>query len=704
MSKKLRPLILSLLTSSLIIGTGPTEAASDIRLQDSHIQPDYVEVERLKSTKEVIVIAKEDIKGKGYKNLGEVLNDVPGISVGLTGWGDIDIRGQGSEQAQRNIQVMLDGAPITTLTSHPFMNDYNYIPVDNIEKIEVIPGGGSVMYGSGASGGVVNITTNLKRLNEPSKSASVMLGQGEKTGTFNLGDKVNDQLTYQFSYTKTNKDMYFVDTYRNSEYWAGGLSYQLDPTQRLSFRYSHLQEEGQLIASLQKKNFDKYGKDYVPQGKWITVGIANGEKLKRWVSGYLNADRELDMYSLNYAKNFSKQLRLSADIFYNDGYFKNNSQGDKKMDHTTEGVKLKLDHAYGSADQHSVLFGLDYYTQEAKLAYDDYTGGYGDKPLAIHPLHFFYDKKVRALYASNNLSYGKWSFVQGLRREFTDWGYDKEAASSSGKDTRKSKDMAYELAAAYQYNDIGSVYARYEKGFTHPDGIQMADDYGDDIVPSIASDEKFDIYEIGLRDKIGISTLNITAFYSETDNQIDRFLYLPPGGGLVRRSLNLYDTERHGVDLSLRQKIKKWTFTEGYSYLKGKSDYNKFGRQFMLDAGEKLRGWTQQSLKAVPKHKFVLRTQYAPDEKVSLAMQYKYVGRYNNFIEDKNAEDNQIGSHKIVDFDITYKVTPDVTVYTGVKNAFNEKYASYQTENSGGYYSLLPGDERMYYVMTSYKF
>lgn len=457
MHKHIWSRVFQIMAAFSIVGMGQTGAASDIRLQDSYIQPDYVEVERLKSTKEVIVITKENIQGKGYKNLSEVLNDVPSINVGLTGWGDIDIRGQGSEQAQRNIQVMLDGAPITTLTSHPFMNDYNYIPVDNIEKIEIIPGGGSVMYGSGASGGVINITTNLKRMNEPSKSTSIMRGEHERNGTFNYGDKVSDKLTYQLSYTKSDKDLYFKHTYRNSEYWAGGFSYQADPTQRISFRYSHMEEEGQFIANLQKKNFDMYGKDYVPPGKWITVGIENGSKVKRWVSGYLNADRELDMYSLNYAKNFSKNTRFSADLFYNEGDFKNNSEGDKKMDHSTQGVKFKLDYAYGSEKQHSVLVGADYYTQEAKLAYNDYTGGYSGKPLAIHPLHFFYDKKVRALYASNNLSYGKWSFVQGIRREFADWGYDKEAASSAGSDTRKSKDLALELATSYQYRDTGSI-------------------------------------------------------------------------------------------------------------------------------------------------------------------------------------------------------------------------------------------------------
>lgn len=50
-------------------------------------------------TKQVIVIKKEDIEEKGYTTLSDVLRDVPSINVGITGMGDIDIRGQGSDQS-----------------------------------------------------------------------------------------------------------------------------------------------------------------------------------------------------------------------------------------------------------------------------------------------------------------------------------------------------------------------------------------------------------------------------------------------------------------------------------------------------------------------------------------------------------------------------------------------------------------------------
>ena len=371
------------------------------------------------------------------------------------------------------------------------------------------------------------------------------------------------------------------------------------------------------------------------------------------------------------------------------------------MDHSTKGVKLKYDYRYGNDKQNLLLVGLDYYKQDAKLQYNDYVGGYGGKPVQIHPLHFFYDKTVKALYASNTLRKGKFEFVQGVRQDYTDWGFDKEAAKSSGDGVRNTSNTALELATSYQYNDIGRVYLRYEKGFTSPDGIQMADDAGRTIAGTTAADEKFDLYEIGLRDKIGISAIQLTAFYSKTDNQMDRWLSMTENG-LERRTLNLLKTKRHGVELSARQQMKKWTFSEGYTYLKGHSDYNDFGHKF-IEENEK-KQWTQQSLRQVPKHKLFARVGYDFDSKLAGAIQYKYVGKYNNFIEDKAAKDNQIGSHQLVDLDFTYKINADTTLYTGVKNLFNEKYTYYLTENTGGYYSLLPGDARTYYVGLRYQF
>ena len=67
---------------------------------------------------------------------------------------------------------MLDGAPITTLLNHPHSTNYDVVPVEELERIEIIPGGGSVLYGSGTAGGVINITTNLRSMKDPKRQPS----------------------------------------------------------------------------------------------------------------------------------------------------------------------------------------------------------------------------------------------------------------------------------------------------------------------------------------------------------------------------------------------------------------------------------------------------------------------------------------------------------------------------------------------------
>ena len=73
---------------------------------------------------------------------------------------------------------------------------------ENVEKIEIIPGGGSVLYGSGASGGVINVTTQKKAGNQKANSVfSEWNSDGYRAGVA-LSQSVNDQLSIQAGYTR----------------------------------------------------------------------------------------------------------------------------------------------------------------------------------------------------------------------------------------------------------------------------------------------------------------------------------------------------------------------------------------------------------------------------------------------------------------------------------------------------------------------
>lgn len=697
-------LILSILVNN--ISYSMLSTSNTIKLKESYINSDYVEVQKLKPTKNIIVIEKKDFIDKGYKNVSDILDDIPSINIGKTGWGSIDIRGQGIDSADKNLQILLDGAPITNLINHPLQTNYDVVPVENIERIEIVPSGGSILYGSGTVGGVINITTNLKRIARASKTVGINYGTNLKEYNLSLGHNLTNNLAAQLTYTNSKRDLYFKNTYRNTQYFSSGLNYKINDNHDISFRYSLLDENGKFIRSITARNLEKAGKDYIPEDKTITIGLDNnGKKIQGKISGYSNAKRELETFNFTYNWKINEDIKYSLDSFYNKGNFDNSNLGNLTMYHKTKGFRNKLSYDYAKNTNFvgsSVLFGFDYYIQSADLHYDDYRYNRMTRTYYIKPLAFEYDKKTIAFYILNNLKYGNFDFSQGIRKDYTYWGFNKIAAQNAGKGTSKRLNTNYELALAYNYRDTGKIYARYERSFTSPDGLEITDDYSKtDIYPTKGKDTIYDIYEIGLRDKIGFSTVVLTAFYNKTDNEMTRNLVLDPNLGLGRYSINILKTKRKGIELTLSQKFGNLTLEESYAYLKGVRKYNSEAVKYK----DKLIDWTDAGLKKVPKHSFTLKASYAFNDSLSATIKYKYSGKYTNFTDENEIkgkeEEKFIKSYSLVDVGLNFKAENGITLSVGVNNIFNTKYYEYVGDAK---YTVQPAEERTYYMGVRYTF
>lgn len=139
--------------------------------------------EELKQAPGVSVITAEDIKRRPITNdIAELVRTMPGVNLtGNTSTGQygnkrqIDIRGMGPE----NTLILVDGKPVLSRNSvkmgrsgeRDTRGDSNWVPAEAIESIEVIRGPAAARYGSGASGGVINIITKKP----DSSSASITL-------------------------------------------------------------------------------------------------------------------------------------------------------------------------------------------------------------------------------------------------------------------------------------------------------------------------------------------------------------------------------------------------------------------------------------------------------------------------------------------------------------------------------------------------
>lgn len=671
-----------------------------VELADTVVSPEYIEIERLRNTKEIIVVNKEQIQEQGNRTVSDVLSKIPSISVNATGQGQIDIRGQGSDQAARNIQVLLDGAPITTLVSHPMQTNYDVIPVEQLERIDIIPGGGSVMYGSGASGGIVNLTSSLNSMNNPETSIyGEWNSKGYRAGATAGTTFADGRGAVEFTGSKLNRDLEFVDTFRNSKYYSAGLRWNFTPNQRVILRASRLEERSEYLNNVSRYKLKAYGTDYRPSPRKVVSGVdSEGNRLYRMDSGYIYGNRDLDTISLSYSANLSDKWQMSHDVFYNTGNYQGNNDSERTMDHDGYGIRSKLNWKY--ANWGELLFGLDAIRQEANLDYNDYERIKGTKYRAV-PMSFDYQKDIYGLYLLNTIKYGKWEFNQGIREELTRWWLSKtgKATSENGTDTSRRWNTALELSGAYHYSDTGRFYGRYERGYTTPDGIEIADtirqaDGTRLIKESSVNDEVHNMYEIGWRDAFKWTTSSVTLWYSSTDDQIARN-YQRGEYGLNYLSVNLLDTRRWGADISFSQKVGPFTFEETYAYLKGRT------RCASASACERLgedNDYTSKGLQKVPKHKLILRAMWDVRDDLTLELQHIKQGRYTNFTRTSDEQDQGFfKGHDLTNFSVRYHPNRHLSVYAGVTNLFNTKYYDYGSGN--GYYStVVPGAERQFFV------
>ncbi len=157
------------------------------------------------STRPVYVITGEEMEAQGAKTVREALKFLTGILPDGTVGTEVNaLSGQfirGSNSAQ--VLILLDGRPINELGSGGF--DLSEFTTNIVERIEVLPGGGSTLYGSDAIGGVINIITR-RPTEKVTTQAGVNFGAyGLNQQTINSSGKIGD-IGWVVGYNRTEAE------------------------------------------------------------------------------------------------------------------------------------------------------------------------------------------------------------------------------------------------------------------------------------------------------------------------------------------------------------------------------------------------------------------------------------------------------------------------------------------------------------------
>jgi vitamin B12 transporter len=168
--------------------------------------------------KAISVITEEDINRSGKKNLADVLEAVAGVTITRSGSegsiANVYIRGSKSG----NVLIMIDGVRVSDPTSAGNLFNISGITSSNIERIEVVRGAMSSMYGAEASGGVINIITK-----KGAGKKLTLAGEAGSNKTFSESVSISDS---------TEKSSYF---FSGSHYKTGGITSAMENNSSESF-------------------------------------------------------------------------------------------------------------------------------------------------------------------------------------------------------------------------------------------------------------------------------------------------------------------------------------------------------------------------------------------------------------------------------------------------------------------------------------
>lgn len=189
-------ILLSALAVSPVYSEETTEELQSMEVSSS----------RLKTTKEkyagsITVITEEEIKQSGSPLVENILRDHVSMGVfkqgGVGGDSTIRMRGAGT----KSTLVIIDGVRVNGNTTGDF--DFRNLSTENIERIEILRGPQSTLWGADAVGGVINIVTKRGR----GAPAHYLSFEGGSFGTYNesLGSSgVIEDIDYSFSATRTD--------------------------------------------------------------------------------------------------------------------------------------------------------------------------------------------------------------------------------------------------------------------------------------------------------------------------------------------------------------------------------------------------------------------------------------------------------------------------------------------------------------------
>ena len=644
-----------LLVGQLISG-GQVWAAQDMNQTDVPVMEEVVVTatrheEQLTSVPaSVSIFTEKDIKSSSAQNVPEFLRSQAGMQVSnISGNGrayTVDLRGFG-ESAAMNSLVLVDGRRVT----QPDLSgsDWTLVPLERIKRIEVVRGGGgSVLYGDNAAGGVINIITKDGETSKAGAEVSAGSYNTRKANAYIGGSGKN--LSYLLSGSYLKSDGYRTNSQTEASDAGLNLNYYQGDRFKLNLSSGYHRDNTGLPGFLTDSDF--------AAGRSRTDSVTPDDFAKT-EDYYIKASPELYFWGDSImSMDFSFRQRDAQTSFSGPW---GNFMSQTKLDTVDLAPRVVLKKAVGTL-ANSLTAGFDFHNVKEGITNDSLFFGY--RSLS----NFTLRKEAYGYYIHDELSVWKNLILSGgYRNDRALFKFDPNTSGSV-----RTGQEAYSAGLNYLYSGKSYLYASYAKGFRYP----VLDEFFSFITNTVSNSllpQQSDDYELGLRHYVTDDVIfRLNLFRMDVRNEIffNTLTYANENlDGLSRRQ---------GVEVSFSAKVFAWLSLQGsYTYLQARIEEGQF-------AGKDVPG--------VSKNKATLGVTLAPTRELSLSLNGVYVGS-RPFVSDfSNSFSNQ-DEYFLVNSRLDYR-WKNAKAFLGVNNLTNKDYKEYGFISGGLERAYFPSPER----------
>ncbi|MBD0374483.1 MAG: TonB-dependent receptor [Flavisolibacter sp.] len=582
--------------------------------------------------KVVTVLDQTTLRQMGNRTISEMLNTVAGVTINgannnLGTNQGVSIRGT----SFGNTLILIDGIPVNdpSVTANYF--DLNFVNPRQVERIEIVRGGLSTLYGSDAVAGVINIITK-KAPPQPLRFSTQLTAGSYHTfeGTAGISgrtEKINYNLQHTLvrssgfsaAYDSTGSKDFDNDSYQQN-ILRGDVGFILSDVLSLSLfgNYSYYKAGIDAAAFTDDKDFITKNKNY-QVGTGITWKQKNGSLQFNYHYNYVNRF---------YLDDSTDKSNVFA-YYFNSMYI--------GRTHFTELYKTTKWQTW------ELLTGIDYRRNSTMQDYFS-TGTYG--PFSTPKL----DTGIWQVspYASLVYNHTRWNIESGGR-----WNYHSTYGSN----------FTYTFNPSYLINDHIKLFGNIASAFKAPSLYQLYDAYAGN--KNLAPETSHTLEGGAEWYAVPGTHIRLTGFHRNIDNAIQYIITNPITFEAQYRNVN--NQKNYGLETEIQYRREKWNISTNYTFTKGRisSKYAEAGLLLNKDT-------TYNNLYRVPSHALNVFAGYAVTSKLHLNSLARYVGSRLEPVYGKAPV--KLDDYLTIDVSASYRFSDHVRVFADLKNITNQRY------------------------------